>query len=128
MAQNSPLPHVADQDSTSETRVPNLHTGYCILLSSVFFLLLGSYATFFSAFATPHGIMILDGLARDTHYKYFAVLLVPTGAYFVIANWVGWQYYRNSAIFILISVIDVLVCVFKKHSALLRIPVLMVQH
>jgi hypothetical protein len=39
---------------------------------------------------------VLDILAADTHYKYFALLLVPTTAYFVIANWVGWQYYRNS--------------------------------
>lgn len=39
---------------------------------------------------------ILDTLAADTHYKYFVVLLVPTTAYFVIANWTGWQYYRNS--------------------------------
>ena len=39
---------------------------------------------------------ILDALSEDNHYKYFFVLLVPTTAYFVIANWVGWQYYRNS--------------------------------
>ena len=42
------------------------------------------------------GAQLLDALARDTHYKYVAVLLVPTTTYFVIANWVGWQYYRNS--------------------------------
>ena len=39
---------------------------------------------------------VLDALAQDTHYKYFFFLLVPTGSYFVIANWVGWQYYQNS--------------------------------
>ena len=38
----------------------------------------------------------LDWLAKDTHYKYFVLLLIPTTSYFVIANWVGWQYYRNS--------------------------------
>jgi hypothetical protein len=41
-------------------------------------------------------MQILDALAADTHYKYFGILLIPTTAYFVIANWVGWQYYRNS--------------------------------
>lgn len=39
---------------------------------------------------------LLDVLADDTHYKYFVILIIPMGAYFVIANWVGWQYYRNS--------------------------------
>jgi hypothetical protein len=39
---------------------------------------------------------VVRALADDEHYKYFAVLVVPTTAYFVIANWVGWQYYRNS--------------------------------
>ena len=42
------------------------------------------------------GSQILDLLAADTHYKYFFLFLIPTTAYFVIANWVGWQYYRNS--------------------------------
>lgn len=39
---------------------------------------------------------LLDVLARDTHYKYFVLLIIPTSSYFVIANWVGWQYYQNS--------------------------------
>lgn len=41
-------------------------------------------------------VQVLDTFARDMHYKYFALLIIPTTAYFVIANWVGWQYYRNS--------------------------------
>ena len=41
-------------------------------------------------------LQVLDALALDTHYKYLAVLLIPTSTYFVIANWVGWQYYQNS--------------------------------
>jgi len=79
-----------------QSNIPSLQTGYCILLSAFVFLVLGSYATFFSAFHDSTGIAILDALARDTHYKYFFVLLIPTTSYFVIANWVGWQYYRNS--------------------------------
>ena len=42
------------------------------------------------------GTQVLDVLARDTHYKYLMVMLVSSGTGFVIANWVGWQYYRNS--------------------------------
>ncbi|KAL7422220.1 hypothetical protein Q5752_002866 [Cryptotrichosporon argae] len=33
-------------------------------------------------------------LCADEHAKYLAPLLVPTTAYFAIANWVGWQYFR----------------------------------
>jgi hypothetical protein len=33
-------------------------------------------------------------LVGDEHYKYLVPLLVPTTAYFVIANWVGWEYFR----------------------------------
>ena len=43
-----------------------------------------------------NSLQALDVLAEDTHYKYFIILLIPTTSYFVIANWVGWQYYRNS--------------------------------
>ncbi|KAF8503371.1 hypothetical protein F5888DRAFT_980047 [Russula emetica] len=40
--------------------------------------------------------VVLDALARDAHYKYLALFSVPVCAYFVIANWVGWQFFRNS--------------------------------
>jgi hypothetical protein len=40
--------------------------------------------------------VLVDALARDTHYKYLALFSVPVCAYFVIANWVGWQFFRNS--------------------------------
>ena len=39
---------------------------------------------------------VLDAVGADKHYKYFSVLVVPMLVYFVIANWVGWQYYQNS--------------------------------
>jgi len=42
------------------------------------------------------GCAVFDTLARDTHYKYLALFSVPVCAYFVIANWVGWQFFRNS--------------------------------
>ncbi|KAF7322934.1 hypothetical protein HMN09_00072900 [Mycena chlorophos] len=65
------------------------------VLSALFFVV-ATYAVLLSPFLPLSGVSILDALATDHHYKYFALLLVPTSAYFVIANWVGWQYYRNS--------------------------------
>ncbi|KAJ7905437.1 hypothetical protein B0H14DRAFT_2660273 [Mycena olivaceomarginata] len=73
-----------------------MDSGHFLLLLSALFFGLGSYAILFSAFLPLSGISIFDALAQDTHYKYFGILLIPTTAYFVIANWVGWQYYRNS--------------------------------
>ncbi|KAF4614736.1 hypothetical protein D9613_003002 [Agrocybe pediades] len=73
-----------------------INHGYIIILFSLLFFFLASYAVLFSAFLPLTGISALDVLAEDTHYKYFFILLVPTTSYFVIANWVGWQYYRNS--------------------------------
>ncbi|RDB21039.1 hypothetical protein Hypma_011542 [Hypsizygus marmoreus] len=72
------------------------NSGHAIIAFSALFFVLASYAIFFSALLPLTGVSFLDALANDTHYKYFAVLIIPTGAYFVIANWVGWQYYRNS--------------------------------
>ncbi|KAI0795055.1 hypothetical protein C8Q75DRAFT_803892 [Abortiporus biennis] len=75
---------------------PSLKTGYIILFCTTLFFLVGSYAIFFSAFLPEIPLEPFHILAKDTHYKYFVLLLIPTGAYFVIANWVGWQYYRNT--------------------------------
>ncbi|GJE98230.1 PYG-Y domain-containing protein [Phanerochaete sordida] len=75
---------------------PSLAAGYAVLAASAALLAVGSYATLLSAVWPHTGIRVLDALAADSHYKYFVLLLIPTTAYFVIANWVGWQYYRNS--------------------------------
>ncbi|KAJ7582772.1 hypothetical protein C8J56DRAFT_792466 [Mycena floridula] len=70
--------------------------GHLIVLASIGFFLISSYTFLLSAFLPLTGNKVLDALVTDSHYKYFAILIIPTGAYFVIANWVGWQYYRNS--------------------------------
>ncbi|KAJ7774769.1 hypothetical protein B0H16DRAFT_1265918, partial [Mycena metata] len=67
--------------------------GHVLLVLSAVLFALASYAILLSAFLPLPGIFILDVLANDTHYKYFAILIIPTTAYFVIANWVGWQFY-----------------------------------
>ncbi|KAF9069946.1 hypothetical protein BDP27DRAFT_1221618 [Rhodocollybia butyracea] len=74
----------------------SLNLGHGIIAGTAVFFLIASYAILFSAFLPYSGNIALDALAKDTHYKYFVLLIIPTGAYFVIANWVGWQYYRNS--------------------------------
>ncbi|EPT05973.1 hypothetical protein FOMPIDRAFT_1044451 [Fomitopsis schrenkii] len=92
------MPYRKDISTTpgSGSNVPSLRTGYCIIISATTFFVLGSYATLLGAFFPQTGMPIFDLLAADTHYKYFFLFLIPTTAYFVIANWVGWQYYRNS--------------------------------
>ncbi|KAI0691424.1 hypothetical protein BC835DRAFT_1279182 [Cytidiella melzeri] len=75
---------------------PSVATGYFVLCVSVVFLLVGGWATLFSAFLPRTNCWVIDIIAEDTHYKYLILLLVPTTAYFVIGNWVGWQFYSNS--------------------------------
>jgi len=74
----------------------NYNLGHLIIAITAAFLITSSYAVLFSAFLPLTGNFILDALANDTHYKYFVVMIIPIGAHFVISNWVGWQYYRNS--------------------------------
>ncbi|KAH7877589.1 hypothetical protein F5879DRAFT_316643 [Lentinula edodes] len=74
----------------------SLNIGHLIIAATAVFFVIASYSVLFSAFLPFRGNAVLDALAEDTHYKYFVLLIIPTGAYFVIANWVGWQYYRNS--------------------------------
>ncbi|KAJ3742160.1 hypothetical protein DFH05DRAFT_1403141 [Lentinula detonsa] len=74
----------------------SLNIGHGIVTVTAVFFIIASYAILFSAILPLTGNVMLDVLANDTHYKYFTLLIIPTGAYFVIANWVGWQYYRNS--------------------------------
>ncbi|KAJ7172531.1 hypothetical protein C8R46DRAFT_893931 [Mycena filopes] len=73
-----------------------LNSGHVLLAASSAFFALASYAILLSPFMPLTGFFALDALANDTHYKYFTILIIPTTAYFVIANWVGWQFYRNS--------------------------------
>ncbi|EAU88596.1 hypothetical protein CC1G_04302 [Coprinopsis cinerea okayama7 len=73
-----------------------LHIGHAVVVLSATFFAVAAYAVLLSAFIPSTDIPLLDALKGDTHYKYFVILLVPTSAYFVIANWVGWQYYQNS--------------------------------
>ena len=111
--------------SSTLSTLPAPHIGYLFLAASALLLALGAHALLFSALypsRAPLGgggttgewqwqkqrptiiidIMIaimnavLDALARDAHYKYLALFSVPVCAYFVIANWVGWQFFRNS--------------------------------
>ncbi|KII88604.1 hypothetical protein PLICRDRAFT_161855 [Plicaturopsis crispa FD-325 SS-3] len=74
----------------------SLNEGHIIIAFTVVFFIFASYAALFSAFLPLTGNAVLDAVATDKHYKYFVLLLIPAGAGFVIANWVGWQYYRNS--------------------------------
>ncbi|KAF5358181.1 hypothetical protein D9756_001626 [Leucocoprinus leucothites] len=74
----------------------NIDTGHAITTFCIIFFIVASYAIFFSAFSPATNIPVLHALAEDQHYKYFSILIIPVTFYFVIANWVGWQYYSNS--------------------------------
>lgn len=41
-----------------------------------------------------HQITWIRPVCEDEHYKYLVPLLVPITSWFVIANWVGWEYFR----------------------------------
>jgi len=91
-----------------------INPGHLIIALSAIHFVFASYAILFSAFLPLTGIyvrqmfvadgssnlkssgQVLDLVAKDTHYKYFVMLMIPMSIYFVIGNWVGWQYYRNS--------------------------------
>ncbi|KAH8980933.1 hypothetical protein EDB86DRAFT_2978069 [Lactarius hatsudake] len=78
--------------------LPAPHIGYIYLAASALLLAVGAHTILLGALF-PGGttsIMALNALERDGHYKYLALFSVPVCAYFVIANWVGWQFFRNS--------------------------------
>ncbi|KAF8326034.1 uncharacterized protein EI90DRAFT_2999542 [Cantharellus anzutake] len=75
--------------------------GMALVFMSVGFLFCGMYFLVLSAFdfarSTPlNALPTVQVIVEDTHYKYLILLLIPTTSYFVIANWVGWQYFRNA--------------------------------
>lgn len=76
-----------------------IQRGYMLALLSVLILLFGIYTSLLSPVFAHFGLsplLVHRLVAADTHYKYFPFLVVPAGLLFVIANWVGWQYYQNS--------------------------------
>lgn len=73
-----------------------LDFGRLVVSASLVFLLFGVSALCAEPLYRYTGLEIFRALADDNHYKYFFLLLIPTGSYFAIANWVGWQYYRNA--------------------------------
>ncbi|KAH9001067.1 hypothetical protein EDB92DRAFT_7846 [Lactarius akahatsu] len=77
---------------------PAPHIGYIYLAASALLLAVGAHTILLGALfpGGPTSIMALNALERDGHYKYLALFSVPVCAYFVIANWVGWQFFRNS--------------------------------
>ncbi|KAH7341009.1 hypothetical protein B0J17DRAFT_653704 [Rhizoctonia solani] len=89
------------------TPKPNTYTdgdvlvrrGYALATLSFVIFIFGIYTSLLSPVLAylevpPSGIH--SRVAADIHYKYFPFLAVPAGLLFVIANWVGWQYYQNS--------------------------------
>ncbi|KAI0036502.1 hypothetical protein K488DRAFT_82122 [Vararia minispora EC-137] len=76
--------------------LPSERTGRVIIALTTVFFLTGLYALLLCSFLPVPNISFLRVIATDSHYKYFVLLIIPTTSYFVIANWVGWQYFSNS--------------------------------
>ncbi|WOO81072.1 uncharacterized protein LOC62_03G004600 [Vanrija pseudolonga] len=81
----------ATTSSLSTTRMYALSVG-CAVGGSLAALLALSYLVC----PLDVGLPVVDQLCTDTHYKYLVPLLVPVTAWFAIANWVGWQYFRHA--------------------------------
>ncbi|WVQ78225.1 hypothetical protein IAT38_000308 [Cryptococcus sp. DSM 104549] len=65
------------------------------LASALMFILAISAALLGVSFIyCPAHISWIRPLCEDEHYKYLVPLLVPVTAWFAIANWVGWEYFR----------------------------------
>ncbi|KAI9459493.1 hypothetical protein BJY52DRAFT_1266179 [Lactarius psammicola] len=93
---------MAGQMKAKWASLPAPHIGYIYLAASALLLVVGAHAILLGALFPGHAggpttnITALNTLERDGHYKYLTLFSVPVCAYFVIANWVGWQFFRNS--------------------------------
>ncbi|WVQ98606.1 hypothetical protein IAU59_005736 [Kwoniella sp. CBS 9459] len=45
-------------------------------------------------YCAVEAVPFLAPFCEDTHYRYAFPLLIPVTAWFGIANWVGWEYFR----------------------------------
>ncbi|KIO23419.1 hypothetical protein M407DRAFT_78068 [Tulasnella calospora MUT 4182] len=73
-----------------------IRRGYSMIFFSATVAIIGVYALGLGQLLPSTRIPFLDALVEDKHYKYLIPLWIPTTTAFVIANWVGWQYYQNS--------------------------------
>jgi len=95
------FPTIGRLQMIARPSLPPPHIGYIYLATSALLLAVGTHAILLGAlFSGPAAgstsVTALNALERDGHYKYLALFSVPVCAYFVIANWVGWQFFRNS--------------------------------
>ncbi|CAE6516723.1 unnamed protein product [Rhizoctonia solani] len=90
---------MASKPSTCTDGDTLIRRGYVLAMLSLAVLMFGFYTSVLSPILTYLEVpptYIHSKVAADAHYKYFPFLVVPAGLLFVIANWVGWQYYQNS--------------------------------
>ncbi|WWC69557.1 uncharacterized protein I206_103499 [Kwoniella pini CBS 10737] len=68
------------------------------IVSGLFFLIsILSFLLGLSYIHCPFNIFpIIKPICQDEHYKYLIPLLIPVTAWFAIANWIGWEYFKYS--------------------------------
>ncbi|KZV70299.1 hypothetical protein PENSPDRAFT_651688 [Peniophora sp. CONT] len=76
--------------------LPSLFLGCIILSLTGIFFLCGSYALWLSDIIPLPASSALRTVLTDARCLYSAILILPIASYFIIANWVGWQYYSAS--------------------------------
>ncbi|GAA6062446.1 hypothetical protein JCM10212_003320 [Sporobolomyces blumeae] len=80
-----------DSDGTEMIRL-----GYALLAGATLWLSLGAWSIVIGPRVEMTGIDLLDAMARDTHYKYLVVLLIPVTTVAVIVNWWGLKIFRHA--------------------------------
>ncbi|ORY91667.1 hypothetical protein BCR35DRAFT_328256 [Leucosporidium creatinivorum] len=70
--------------------------GVGLMVFSTVCFAVGVWSIAVGPFVDTEGVLILDTLAKDTHYKYLLVFLVPVTLYAVIINWWGLKIFRHA--------------------------------
>ncbi|KAM0745767.1 hypothetical protein T439DRAFT_329742 [Meredithblackwellia eburnea MCA 4105] len=73
-----------------------LWSGWAMILGSTSAFVLGIWSICVGPFIDTDGVWFLDMLAKDSHYKYLLVFLIPVTLYAVIVNWWGLKIFRHA--------------------------------
>ncbi|KAK4704090.1 hypothetical protein P7C70_g2120, partial [Phenoliferia sp. Uapishka_3] len=73
-----------------------LRWGWTLLVGSTVCFVSGIWSIAVGPFIDTEGIWVLDAMAKDTHYKYLLILIVPVTLYAVIINWWGLKIFRHA--------------------------------
>ncbi|BGP14971.1 hypothetical protein JCM10213v2_002926 [Rhodosporidiobolus nylandii] len=70
--------------------------GYALVVSSAMCFFVGVWSILIGPLTDTSGLGLLDTIAKDTYYKFLAVLFIPVTVCFVIVNWWGLKIFRHA--------------------------------